>query len=678
MASARRPQQPSSRYQDENGNPIALGEKLGEGGEGTAYLVQNQPNLVAKIWLPGKTPDDVDAKLGFMIRHRVEPELGAVWRITWPQHIVKENGVTVGYTMPLLDPSESWEAMVEYYNRLAARETEREQGRELRIDDRVRMARNLALGFRAVHAAGYVIGDVNEKNVEVNRQNDIAMVDCDSYGFSDPATGAQFSNNMGRPEFQAPEVQGGYENRTQEQDLFGLAVLIFHLLTGFHPYHVTNQPNHSQPGQRIDAWLFPPARRRVDTTDDYKARWRGLQPKQRELFMRCFDRRNRGKPRPKPEEWIEALAQAPGEWAAAPARPTSSTPGPTQGPNQTTQTPGPQQTAPPRTNPTTTQQQLRPPRLNPQTRPSPPPPRQPTQPAPSPPNAQQPPPTPPQPQPQPAPQARPSTFSRRAKLAIAGIGALVIAPLLIWLFTGDGDDTFETVANVNAGGVNAPVVAVAPTPTPRPTLSPTHTAIPLPTDAPTSTLPPPTPTNTVAPTVTPVPTTAPEPTATFIPTITVAPSPTLPPRPVGTPTPVQRLIQHPAHPKIINASDQTQILLQGCYLGNQAEARRFRLASWDVWDPSRYGDELKFVKIITNSGHRLPLEVGACYEATVIKQVNSTEEYVCLDRNSTHPQQAACSNYREHEVIPTFILYPDNPDQPNNFTESFVTISRPK
>ena len=37
--------------------------------------------------------------------------------------------------------------MVEYYNHLAARDTEREQGRELRIDDRVRMARNLALGF---------------------------------------------------------------------------------------------------------------------------------------------------------------------------------------------------------------------------------------------------------------------------------------------------------------------------------------------------------------------------------------------------------------------------------------------------------------------------------------------------------------------------------------------------
>ena len=74
-------------------------------------------------------------------------------------------------------PRASWEPIVECYARRAAQTTEQEQGRELRVDDRVRMARNLALRFRAVHAAGYVIGDVHEKNVQVNRQNSIAMVD---------------------------------------------------------------------------------------------------------------------------------------------------------------------------------------------------------------------------------------------------------------------------------------------------------------------------------------------------------------------------------------------------------------------------------------------------------------------------------------------------------------------
>ena len=116
------------------------------------------------------------------------------------------------------------------------------------------------------------------------------------------------------------------------------------------------------------------------------------------------------------------------------------------------------------------------------------------------------------------------------------------------------------------------------------------------------------------------------------------------------------------------------MLVQGCYLGSQTSARRFRLASWDVWDPSRYGNELKFVKIITNTGAFLPLEQGTCYEATMVKQTDSREEYVCLDRGSVHPQQAPCANPRENEIIPTFILYADSADNPDDFTNNFVRI----
>ena len=89
------------------------------------------------------------------------------------------------------------------------------------------------------------------------------MVDCDSYGFTDPTTGRTFVNNMGRPDFQAPEAQDDYTDRTQNHDRFGLAVIIFHLLTGYHPYTVANQPNYPQPGDRIKAWLFPPSNRHM-------------------------------------------------------------------------------------------------------------------------------------------------------------------------------------------------------------------------------------------------------------------------------------------------------------------------------------------------------------------------------------------------------------------------------
>ena len=48
--------------------------------------------------------------------------------------------------------------------------------------------------------------------------------------------------------------------------------------------------------------------------------------------------------------------------------------------------------------------------------------------------------------------------------------------------------------------------------------------------------------------------------------------------------------------------------------------------------------------------------------------------YVCLDRGSTHRQQTPCDNYREDEVIPTFILHPNTVDNPDDFTDNFVGI----
>ena len=312
-------------FQDENGNPIVPSRQLGQpGGEGTVYAIADRPGSVVKIWHSNKIPQDAEAKIEYLAKNPVKPDLGATWSITWPEGPVKENGAIVGYTMPIYqgDPAE-WESMEQYYIRRAAQSTGAAQAREILIDDRVRMARNLALGFRAVHAAGYVIGDVNEKNVVVNRQNDITMVDCDSYGFTDADTGRAFSNQMGRPEFQAPEAQDNRDNRNSNHDCFGLAILIFHLLTTFHPYMVTGQHAQDYPeySDRIKAWLFPPASGgSVSAPDHYNEAWDRLTEKQQELFLRCFDQKNEGEPRPAPEDWVEALQEMP-DAPPAPAQP---------------------------------------------------------------------------------------------------------------------------------------------------------------------------------------------------------------------------------------------------------------------------------------------------------------------------------------------------------------------
>ena len=309
-------------FQDESGNPVVPGQQLGVGGGGTVYEVDGQPDAVVKIWHDDAIPEDADIKIRHMVNNPVIPELGASWRITWPGHLVTENGNIVGYVMPKKDNTLGWKPIIGYYNQSAARGTGENQGREIRIDDRVRIASNLALGFRAVHEAGYVIGDINQSNAEASRQNDVILMDCDSYGFTEPASGRVFSDNYSQDGYQAPEFQDGFI-RGPEQDRFGLAVLIFFLLIGSHPYLVTGQhaDDYKTYSERIKAWLFPPASGgSVSAPDHYNEAWDRLTDKQRELFLRCFDKDNEGEPRPTPEDWVEALQEMP-DAPPAPARP---------------------------------------------------------------------------------------------------------------------------------------------------------------------------------------------------------------------------------------------------------------------------------------------------------------------------------------------------------------------
>ncbi len=99
-------------------------------------------------------------------------------------------------------------------------------------------ASNCAIAFEAVHSHGHVVGDVNQKNVMVSRKGIVAFVDCDSFQV---AEGSRiFRCGVGVPEYTPPELHGknfATLDRSANHDLFGLAVLVFHLLMmGRHPF----------------------------------------------------------------------------------------------------------------------------------------------------------------------------------------------------------------------------------------------------------------------------------------------------------------------------------------------------------------------------------------------------------------------------------------------------------
>ncbi len=87
---------------DRVGSPVALGNKIGAGGEGEVFHVQSHHGLVAKIYNDNHRPDaQKTAKLAAMADARTE----RLSKLTaWPLDLLREGraGPIVGFLMPVL------------------------------------------------------------------------------------------------------------------------------------------------------------------------------------------------------------------------------------------------------------------------------------------------------------------------------------------------------------------------------------------------------------------------------------------------------------------------------------------------------------------------------------------------------------------------------------------------
>ena len=105
-------------------------------------------------------------------------------------------------------------------------------------------AHNLAQTLGDLHAAGYVVGDLNESNVLVTANARISLIDTDSFQVRVPTAGTvvTYRSPVGKPEYTPPELQGvnfRTVDRSYEHDRFALGVLLFQLLMeGNHPFSV--------------------------------------------------------------------------------------------------------------------------------------------------------------------------------------------------------------------------------------------------------------------------------------------------------------------------------------------------------------------------------------------------------------------------------------------------------
>lgn len=307
-------------YSTVTGRRYTLPEKaFAGGGEGSVYEVIGQSELVAKIYPPDKRTSERERKITAMLG----TDASLMRNYAWPSDILFGDEGFMGYVMRRVSGTK----LIDFYvfdKRIDLSDPKNDLPWPLFIS----VARNLAAAVHNIHEAGHVIGDLNPNNIICDTENGlVTLVDTDSYHITD-SQGNILRCEVGTGEFVPKEMQGirfadcpisaSYNIYT---DRFALAVLIFRILMGAHPYVCRSTDGRDTLEYSIEenikngVCLYFNKIEGLDIpiyAPDINALPQYLQL----LFRRAFlDGTNTPQARPAAEEWYYALSRLYGELA---------------------------------------------------------------------------------------------------------------------------------------------------------------------------------------------------------------------------------------------------------------------------------------------------------------------------------------------------------------------------
>src|SRR5215510_3678404 len=212
-----------------NSEIVRLGRRIGIGAEGAVYEIKDRSDLVVKIYHEPPPPEKAEklVVLSGLGNERLF-NLSA-----WPVDVLRDapDGAVVGFVLKRISGAEEVHALHSPKSRL-------QKFPDASWAFLIYVAANIARAVAAIHEHGFVIGDLNPKNILVTRKATVYLLDVDSFQISDD--NKTYRCDGGFPEYTPPELQGvafRKVDRTQEHDYFGLAVVIFQLLfMGRHPF----------------------------------------------------------------------------------------------------------------------------------------------------------------------------------------------------------------------------------------------------------------------------------------------------------------------------------------------------------------------------------------------------------------------------------------------------------
>ena len=209
-----------------------LVQEISGGGEGTVYV--SKPGKIAvKAFHENtlKKHPNLRDKIETMIKMGKEKwHLVLAKDLAWPQRsIYNKKQKWIGYAMKQVSG-----VPLTY---IAHPKLYLEKFPDMDREKLANMLIKLLAAFKKLHDAGVFVGDINLRNVLCTKDYVPSLIDLDSCQIIAEET--IFPCTVGRPEMTAPEhLDTNYSEikRTEESDLFSLAILIFQCLMLRHPY----------------------------------------------------------------------------------------------------------------------------------------------------------------------------------------------------------------------------------------------------------------------------------------------------------------------------------------------------------------------------------------------------------------------------------------------------------
>jgi DNA-binding helix-hairpin-helix protein with protein kinase domain len=224
---------------------------LFQGGEGKIYTILEDSSLVIKIYHPTKLGNklhlnnELENKIEFMVANPLRTELND--QIAWPLDVLRdEKGLFVGYSMLKISNTELLSRI--YFVDIKSKTNRL----ELPWSNKIKIAKNLCTGVHILHKAGNIIGDFSPNNFGINPQSlKVVFMGTDAYHLVSNTHSYRCEN--ARADYIAPEILQQILDRfdlktaslptfTFQTDYFALAIHIFQLLMGAHPYVVALLP----------------------------------------------------------------------------------------------------------------------------------------------------------------------------------------------------------------------------------------------------------------------------------------------------------------------------------------------------------------------------------------------------------------------------------------------------